>query len=223
MPGIHQLHFPTSNAFLLMGTKPILIDSGAFMDFSALEKKLRQIGISAVDISLLVITHVHFDHAGLATKIKKISGCQVAVHELEKSAIESGKNAALIPIHPLGKMMNPFMNIPFAPCKADIVLQETFDLNPFGVDAQIIHTPGHTPGSVSVVTADGEAIVGDLIGGGPMLGMFNPTQPRHHYWASNVDDVQASLKKLFTRKIAKIHVGHGGPLDGEEARKFFLA
>ena len=106
MPTVHQIKFPTSNAFLLIGTKTILIDCGSFMNFSALEKHLRRIGIPIADIALLVITHVHFDHAGLAAKIKNISGCKVAVHELEKSLLEGGKNAAMTPIHPLGKMIN---------------------------------------------------------------------------------------------------------------------
>jgi glyoxylase-like metal-dependent hydrolase (beta-lactamase superfamily II) len=219
---IHPLHFPTSNAFLLMGTKPILVDSGSPGDLPAIKKNLQRIGIAPADIALLILTHAHFDHGGNVAAIREISGCQVAAHELEKPLMEMGKNAAMVPIHPLAKMLNPFMNFRFSASKVDITLQDHFDLKPFGADAQIILTPGHTPGSVSVITAEGEAIVGDLIGGGPMLGMFNPAQPRYHYWASNMDDVNASLQKLFAREITKIHVGHGGPLDGREAQNFFI-
>jgi glyoxylase-like metal-dependent hydrolase (beta-lactamase superfamily II) len=222
MPTIHHLHFPTSNAFLLMGAKPILIDSGSPGNLPALEKKLQAIGIALADIALLILTHAHFDHAGNVAAVRERSGCQVAVHGAEKSLLESGKNAPMVPVHPLSVVMNPFMNIPFTASRSDIALKDTFDLNPFGADAQIIHTPGHTPGSVSVITAEGEAIVGDLIGGGALLGVFNPTQPRYHYWASNMDDVNASLKNLFTRKLTKIHVGHGGPLNGEAAQEFFV-
>jgi len=221
MSTVHHLRLSKSNAFLLIGSKPVLIDSGSPGDLPALEKNLQKLNVALADVALLILTHAHFDHAGNAAAVREISHCQVAVHELEKLLLESGKNAPMIPVHPLATIMNPFMNIPFAASKSDIALQDTFDLNPFGADAQIIFTPGHTPGSVSVITADGETVVGDLIGGGPLLGLFQPTKPRYHYWASSMDDVRASLKILFARTITKIHVGHGGPLDGQEARKFF--
>jgi glyoxylase-like metal-dependent hydrolase (beta-lactamase superfamily II) len=222
MSAVHRLRLSKSNAFLLMGGKPILIDSGSPGDLPALEKTLQKLNVALADIALLIVTHAHFDHAGNAAAIRERSGCQVALHDLEKSLLESGKNAPMIPVHPLALILNPFMNIPFPASKVDIVLKDTLDLNPFGVDAQALFTPGHTPGSVSVITAGGEAIVGDLIGGGPLLGLLQPGKPRYHYWASSMDDVRASLKTVFAREIVKLHVGHGGPLDGREARNFFV-
>lgn len=222
MSTIHHLRLSKSNAFLLMGSKPILIDSGSPGDLPALEKSLQKVNVALADIALLILTHAHFDHAGNVAAVREISHCQVAVHELEKSLLESGKNAAMVPVHPLALILNPFMNIPFPASKSDMALKDTFDLHPFGADAQIIFTPGHTPGSISVITADGEAIVGDLIGGGALLGLFQPNKPRYHYWASSMDDVHASLENIFAREITTVHVGHGGPLDGKEARKFFV-
>jgi glyoxylase-like metal-dependent hydrolase (beta-lactamase superfamily II) len=86
----------------------------------------------------------------------------------------------------------------------------------------VIFTPGHTPGSVSILTDDHQAIVGDLCGGGWLLGQFQPGRPRYHYWASSVEDVQASLKRVFASQPSQIHVGHGEPLDGRKAGQFFL-
>ncbi len=116
----------------------------------------------------------------------------------------------------------PFMGAGFAPTSADILVDDTLDLSPYGVAARVIFTPGHTPGSVSILTDDQQAIVGDLCGGGWPLGQFQPGRPRYHYWASNSDEVQASLKRVFSFQPAQIHVGHGGPLDGREAGQFFL-
>jgi len=56
MPVIHHLRLSKSNAFLLMGTRPILIDSGSPGDLSAIEKNLKKIGIALADIALLVLT-----------------------------------------------------------------------------------------------------------------------------------------------------------------------
>jgi hydroxyacylglutathione hydrolase len=222
-PTIHHIPLSFSNAFLLMGDKPILIDSGSPVDLPAVERKLRKAGVSVDQINLLVLTHAHFDHAGNAAAIRKRSGCKVVAHEADSPFLESGKNAVIAPYNLMAKLMNPFMKIPFAPTEVDIAVKDSLDLNPYGADAQIIFTPGHTPGSISVITANGHALVGDLIGGGLMLGFLSPHRPRYHYWIESMDKVQTSLKRVFAHEIAHIHVGHGGPLDGAQAREFFLS
>ena len=204
-----------------MGAKPILIDSGSPGDLPTLEKKLKKVGVTLAEIELLILTHAHFDHAGNAAAIRKCAGCQVAAHESERAFLENGKNAVIMPYNFIAQLMNPFMNIPFAATVVDIVVKASLDLNPYGADARIILTPGHTPGSISVITTGGEAIVGDLIGGGLLLGLLLPDRPRYHYWIASMDEVHTSLKGLFAREIVKIHVGHGGPLSGIQARKFF--
>ena len=219
MPVIHPFTLPKSNAFLLMGEKAILIDSGSPGDLPVLEKKLRKAGVELSRIELLVLTHAHFDHAGNAAAIRKYSGCKVVAHEAEREFLENGKNAEMMPANFIAKLMNPFMDIPFAATEVDIAIKDPFDLNPYGADAQIILTPGHTTGSISVITAEGDAVVGDLIGGGLLLGLLFPDRPRYHYWMENMDQVHASLKGLFTREVVKIHVGHGGPLVGGQARR----
>ena len=222
MTTIYPLPLSKSNAFLLMDDKPILIDSGSPGDLPALERKLQKTGITLAEIELLVLTHAHFDHAGNAAAIRQRSGCKVVAHEAERAYVENGKNAVIAPYNFMAKLINPFMNIPFAATEVDIAVKDPIDLNPYGANAQIIPTPGHTPGSISVITAGGEAVVGDLIGGGLLLGSLLPDKPRYHYWIANMDEVQASLKGLFAHEIVKIHVGHGGPLNGMQARKFFL-
>lgn len=223
MTKIIHLKLAMSNAFLLRGEKDILIDTGSPADFQALTRQLNKHGVEVGDLALVVLTHVHFDHAGAVAALVKQAKCPVAVHRLEKENLELGQNAPIIPVHPLGKMLMPFMGAGFVPASADILMDDDLDLSPYGVAAQVIFTPGHTPGSVSILTDDHQAIVGDLCGGGWPLGQFQPGRPRYHYWASSLKDVQASLKRVFSFQPAKIHVGHGRPLDGREAGKFFLA
>lgn len=222
MTAIIPLKLPMSNAFLLRGERPFLIDSGSPNDLPALTRQLKRHDVRLEEIALLIITHAHFDHAGTAAAIQRIAGCPVVAHRLESDCLASGQNAPIIPVHPLGKMLMPFMGAGFAPASADILMDDALDLSPYGVAAQVIFTPGHTPGSVSILTDEHQTIVGDLCGGGWPLGQFQPGRPRYHYWASSLDDVQASLKRVFSFQPAKIHVGHGGPLDGREAVKFFL-
>ncbi len=219
---IFPIKLAISNAFLLRGEKNILVDTGSPVDFPILTRQLGKHGIQLNDLALVVLTHVHFDHAGTVAALLQSAKCPVVVHRLEKENLASGKNAPIIPVHPLGKMLMPFMGAGFAPTFADILVDDALDLFPYGVAAQVIFTPGHTPGSLSILTEDHQAIVGDLCGGGWPLGQFQPGNPRYHYWASSMEAVHASLKRVFASQPAQIHVGHGGPLDGREASQFFL-
>jgi glyoxylase-like metal-dependent hydrolase (beta-lactamase superfamily II) len=222
MTALIPLKFLMSNACLLRGRNNILIDTGSPLDLAMITRQLSAHGVKPNNLALIVLTHVHFDHAGTAAALQKQAKCPVAVHSLEKDNLEKGQNAPIIPIHPLGKMLMPFMSQRFSPASADILIEDKLDLSGYGVDAQVIFTPGHTPGSLSVLTSDGHAIVGDLIGGGWPLGQFQPGKPRYHYWASNLEAVKTSLKQLLAFHPLQIQVGHGGPLDGSQARAFFL-
>ena len=222
MTNIFPLRLSMSNAFLLRGEKNILVDTGSPADFPILTRQLGQHGVQLNDLALVVLTHVHFDHAGTVAALSQSAKCPVVVHRLEKENLETGQNAPIIPIHPLGKMLMPFMGVGFAPTSADLLLDDALDLSPDGVAARVIFTPGHTLGSVSILTDDHQAIVGDLCGGGWPLGHFQPGNPCYHYWASSMEEVRASLKRVFDSQPAQIHVGHGGPLDGRKAYHFFL-
>jgi hydroxyacylglutathione hydrolase len=217
------LKLSVSNAFLLRAEKDILVDTGSPSDFSALTRQLSKHGTEVGNLALIVLTHVHYDHTGTAAALRDRAKCPIAVHRLEKEHLEAGQNAPIVPIHPLGKALMPFMGAGFDLTAADILIDESLNLLPYGVDAQAIFTPGHTPGSVSIVTGEYEAIVGDLCGGGWPFGQFQPGRPRHHYWATNLEDVRASLRRITSFRPGKIYVGHGGPLDGREVGRLCLA
>lgn len=222
MPTIFPLRLSISNAFLLRGEKNILVDTGSPLDFPLLTRRLNKHGVKICDLALIILTHVHFDHCGTLAALQKQTQCPVIVHRLEKENLATGRNAAIIPIHPFGKALMPFMDIHFPPATADLLFEDEVDLSAYGVSGRIIFTPGHTPGSLSILTTDHQAIVSDLCGGGWPLGQFQPHKPRYHYWGSNQNDIQASLKRVLSFQPIKIYVGHGGPLDGRSAAEFFL-
>lgn len=82
-----------------------------------------------------------------------------------------------------------------------------------GGDGKVVHTPGHTAGSISVLLSSGEAIVGDLLRGGWLGGMFRSGQPSYPYYADDLGQIRASVKRLLTLGTTRFFVGHGGPLD----------
>jgi len=103
------------------------------------------------------------------------------------------------------------------PVKPDILIDEDMDLSKFGVDGKVIHTPGHTPGSISVILPNGEFIVGDLV----MWEMLRFWQPNYPLFADNMFQLKESIKLILRKKPVKIYCTHGGPFDPKSVlRKF---
>ncbi|MBM3132542.1 MAG: MBL fold metallo-hydrolase, partial [Chloroflexi bacterium] len=97
--GIHQIKLPLKdnplgyvNTYLLRGTDGwTLIDAGwnDAESFEALNAQLADLGLTIGDISRIIVTHIHPDHFGMAGRIKEISGAELALHEIEKSFIDT--------------------------------------------------------------------------------------------------------------------------------------
>lgn len=148
-----------SNVILLKnGGNSILIDTGVRGHFNQLRILFRQADLQPEDVKLIVLTHTHFDHAGNLPALKKWTGAQVLVHHLEAENLKKGYT----PVPPgmgryssiiskIGSLFFPKFASP-KPFIPDIVNHNTFELNDWGIDGKIIHTPGHTQGSQSLLT-----------------------------------------------------------------------
>ena len=86
----------------------------------------------------------------MSLEMKEYTGAPIAAHKLDAEWPSNGKHYPIKPRGFRGRMMVMlfrFMKRPAPPIvKPDIVIDGEFDLNQFGVDAKVIHTPGHTPG-----------------------------------------------------------------------------
>ncbi|MEA3435975.1 MAG: MBL fold metallo-hydrolase, partial [Thermodesulfobacteriota bacterium] len=109
----------------------------------------------------------------------------------------------------------PLIHFPAA--KVDIILRdEDFSLTGFGIPGKIIYTPGHSPGSVSVLLETGDAFVGDLAMNSFPL-RLSPGLP---LFADDIQEVKDSLKLLLDKGATKIYPAHGKPFSAELIRKF---
>ena len=63
-----------------------------------------------------------------------------------------------------------------------------------------------------MLCANGEALVGDLVMGGPLGGSLFGRRPRYHYFIEDVDELHASIRRVLDLRLLRWHVGHGGPL-----------
>jgi glyoxylase-like metal-dependent hydrolase (beta-lactamase superfamily II) len=199
--------------YLLKGEGCIMIDGGAPNRLSQFEKEIARIRVKPEEIRLIVITHGHFDHIGSARDVQRITGARIAMHHRDKDCLEQGIKLLPPGVTTWGrvliKMMRPLMprmRIPVS--EVDLVLgDEGLSLQEYGIPGRIVHTPGHTAGSVSVVLETGEAFVGDLamnkfpLGLGPGLPIF----------AEDIQAVKESWKLLLEEGAEKAFPAHGKP------------
>lgn len=93
---------------------------------------------------------------------------------------------------------------PTVALEPDLIFSEDWPLEPYGLAGQVLHTPGHTPGSVSVVLEDGDFIAGDLLRGQ----VLRPRRPAPPFVAYNLAENWKSLRRLLALGPKIIHVTH---------------
>jgi len=183
-----------------------LIDTGASNKRRALEKELDKAGCRAGDLKLIILTHGDFDHTGNAAYLRRKFGARIAMHRDDAGMLERGDifwnrkggnwlyRAVASFLFRFGKSEK---------CSPDLYLEEGDDLSQYGLDAKVLHIPGHSKGSIAILTADGALFSGDLLlhKNGPVLN-------------SIIDDraaAQASFERLRRLKVNTVYPGHGEP------------
>ncbi|MRR21830.1 MBL fold metallo-hydrolase, partial [bacterium] len=147
-PGIIAFNLGLTSCYLIIGKEIVMIDTGGPNRLKQFKKVLAKNKIDPARIKLVVITHSHFDHCGSACPIRDLTGAKIAIHESERECVEQDK--VIIPkgVNLKGKIIVPLIfsvKVPFPKFSPDILLNDKpFPLDEYGIDGQIIHTPGHT-------------------------------------------------------------------------------
>jgi metallo-beta-lactamase class B len=134
--------------YLVIGEKPVLIDCGCGEGFDRMRRNIEGLGVAIADIAYVIGTHGHYDHInGIARLRDENPGLQLAMHEADAEQIEIAD--------PDLTCAGWFFGIEIQPLRVDVKLLggETFEAG--GVEFEIIHVPGHTPGSIAVVAEIG--------------------------------------------------------------------
>jgi glyoxylase-like metal-dependent hydrolase (beta-lactamase superfamily II) len=217
---IHPIPFGFVNAFLIKGEKTILIDAGVPAQMKRFLRGLALANTRPEEIDLLLFTHGHYDHIGLAKEIVELSGAQTAIHAREVDWVENG-NPPLPPgVTLLGKLLIGLMTrapkITIAPTHVDVALEDDgLSLEEYGIPGKVIYTPGHTLGSVSVVLKNGDAIVGDLAGSARYM-RLKPGMP---IFAEDESLIKPSWQHLLDSGAKMIYPAHGKPFSADALRK----
>jgi glyoxylase-like metal-dependent hydrolase (beta-lactamase superfamily II) len=220
---IHHINLLIANVYLIIGAKPVLVDTGAPGGAGRIQKALAQRGVQAKELALILLTHGHFDHAGSAKALRDALGVPIAVHQGDAAMVEQGDNGPLVPLGLEANLMAPMAGSPWPGFKPDVLLDDQSDLSAYGLDARLLHTPGHSPGSISLLFPNGDAIIGDILRGGWLGGVIAPARPARPYFLpelAQVSTLRQSIQRVLDAGARRLYVGHGGPLDAEAVRRW---
>ncbi len=205
-----------SNCYLLLGDKPLLVDTGAPGDLQRILATLKDHGIEPQQLALILLTHGHSDHAGCAAELKRRSGALVALHSGDAALVRNGENGVLAVQDTVGRVVRPFVNEQFEAFEPDLLFRDGFSLEPHGIKGRVLATPGHTMGSASVILGSGEAIIGDVLRGS----MLWPNKAAPHFFCNDPELNTRSLVRLAREGLMRCHPGNFGSFPGSELQRF---
>lgn len=190
----------------------LLIDTGIKKRRGQLEKELLDSGCRPGDLRLIIITHGHIDHVGNAAYLRDRYGAKIAMHRGDSGMVVSGDmfvdTRGGVVIGLAGALMKILGLSDYERFTPDTYLEDNQDLSNYGLDATVIHTPGHSEGSICIHTAEGDLFCGDL---------FNNTKrPEKASLIQDPDKLEASVEKIRALDVKTVYPGHGKPFRMEQ-------
>ncbi|MCK4880733.1 MAG: MBL fold metallo-hydrolase [Bacteroidales bacterium] len=206
---VKRISLEKVSSFLVYRTKEaILVDSGNSGSEEKILDALGRAGLEPRMLKLLILTHAHFDHAGSASKLKELTGCKIMVHHSETERLKAGfttipsgtrwKAKLLVG---LGRTFARHIG-KYPGAEPDLLVKDSLDLEEFGFAGRVIHTPGHTHGSMVVLMEGGELFAGDTLFGVEGKQHFPP-------FAEDLPALLCSWKLIRTLPFKTIYPAHG--------------
>ena len=197
------------NCYLVKaGDGYILIDTGFSSKRAFLEKELERAGVLPGNLSLILLTHGDSDHAENCAYLREKYGTRIAMHIDDSGMVENGDMSWNRKSKPdkisitFRIMMKMFGGLDkpgsFNTFKPDIYVEDGQSLSEYGISAEVLHLPGHSKGSIGILTSSGALFCGDL------LYNFAGFQ-----YIDDMADYHASLNKLKKLNIETVYPGHG--------------
>ena len=183
-----------------------LIDTGMTNARRKLDAALEHLCCNPGDLKLILLTHGDFDHTGNAAYTREKFRTQIAMHAGDSGMLENGdmfwnrkiKNSLLIKLMPLFIRFGNKER-----CTPDVLLADGDSLLRYDLDAQVLNTPGHSSGSICILTASGDLFCGDLLS--------NTEKPMLNSMMYDTEAGKSSFERLKAMPIQTVYPGHGQP------------
>jgi hydroxyacylglutathione hydrolase len=202
--GIANIYFiKTSNGY-------ILVDSGMPNLKLELDAVFGLLEVDPKEVHLIILTHGHMDHVGNIAYAKQISGAKILCHKSYAGHLENGDVEVAI-AHGFAahfkNYMAGFLANAVEGIKPDILVDHEVDLKEYGISGKIIHTPGHSSSSISIILDNGEALIGDMLRGEMhrKIGLGNFYEDKHV--------LLESLRKVMALEPEVVYLSHGNHID----------
>lgn len=217
--------FGMVNCHIIIGPQGcVLVDTGLPGSSPKVQRVLHGWGLQLSDIKLIVVTHAHIDHAGSAAQLRAQTGAPIVAHAGDLDYYQQKRPMTFCATGWFGRvfLQTGLIRRPYVPFTPDVLLRDgdVLELHRFGIDGVVRHTPGHTCGSISVQLARGDAMVGDLISSGILLGgIARTSKAKRPPFEDNPNAVAAQLEGMLDAGSQRFFMGHGGPLGAGEVRR----
>ena len=205
---IHLLKIGITNCFFIERNGiTLLVDTGQKRYSKKLKTQLSILLKNYNKLDYLILTHTHYDHAENANMVKQLFSPEIIAHKSETQFLKEGftklPRGTNIFTDTICKLGNRFAHkiAEYNPVETDLEIEDSFGFkNIPGI--KIIHTPGHTIGSLSVIIDDEIALVGDT-----MFGIFK--EKIMPPFADHKKDLYESWSKLLETSCKSFIPAHG--------------
>jgi glyoxylase-like metal-dependent hydrolase (beta-lactamase superfamily II) len=194
------------NCYLLKTEKGfILIDTGRKSKRKKLEQALINEGCKPGNLDVIILTHGDFDHTGNCAYLREKYHTILGMHQYDVGMVEYGdmfwnRQTGNIVIK---KLVNLLFRI--RRFKPDFELDENSNLSKYGLNAKVLYLPGHSKGSIGILTSDKHLFCGDLF--------TNQKKPGPNSLVDNLDELNESIDKVKSLDINTVYPGHGQPFE----------
>jgi hydroxyacylglutathione hydrolase len=204
------LNFSHVNSYLVRTDNGLfLVDTGLRNSRHQLEVALEHLCGHPGDIRLILLTHGDFDHSGNAVYLRAKFSAAIAMHQADAGMLENGD------MFWNRKVKSPLIKMLFSlfvhfnekdEGSPDVLLEDGTSLAEYGWDATVLNTPGHSSGSICLLTSSGDLLCGDLLTNSTGKPMLNSMM-------YDVEAGRSSLDRLKSMHIKTVYPGHGQPFE----------
>lgn len=206
--GIHKVDgVRVANCYLVVSTSGVLlVDTGMPGSARKIVNYIKKTGRSPNDLKAVVFTHCDADHIGSADSVKRLTGCKLAIHEADAPTL-SGRGGFRPEAGFLGKIITVLASLMgFRPVRPDLILKDGDEIG----GLRVIHSPGHTAGSISLYLPGKALFTGDTV----LADSKGNPKPPDKNTTPDMAKALSSLNRLSELEFDVLLPGHGPPVVG---------